>query len=111
MLAHHPSVDRREGTGRGTAADRLWLYGNGPGGLIKTPTGCRSDRKRTPISGATAHKITDELARMRQWRRAGDERELERCNDRINNLLDQMVASATPMTVVEPGEVNALNVD
>src|SRR5258705_4821569 len=36
---------------------------------------------------ATGQKVTIELARMRMWRRAGDEREAERCNARINDLL------------------------
>jgi hypothetical protein len=44
---------------------------------------------------------------MRMWRRVGDEREAELCNDRINNLLDRMVAGTTRRTVVESREVNA----
>jgi hypothetical protein len=41
------------------------------------------------MSIATGRKIIDELARMRMWRRVGDEREAELCNDRINDLLDR----------------------
>ncbi len=44
---------------------------------------------------------------MRRWRRVGDEREAELCNDRINNLLDRMVACTTRQTVVDSREVNA----
>jgi hypothetical protein len=43
---------------------------------------------------------------MRMWRRVGDEREAELCNDRINNLLDLMVAGATRRTMVDSREVN-----
>jgi hypothetical protein len=59
------------------------------------------------VSSATKQKITAELARMRMWRRVGDEREAELCNDRINNLLDRMVACTTRQTVVDSREVNA----
>lgn len=45
------------------------------------------------MSIATGRKITEELARMRMWRRLGDEREAERCNDRINDLLDRVVVA------------------
>jgi hypothetical protein len=38
---------------------------------------------------------------MRTWRRIGDEREADLCNDRINNLLDRMVAGTMPLTVVD----------
>jgi hypothetical protein len=62
------------------------------------------------MSSATGRKITAELARMRMWRRVGDEREAELCNDRINTLLDRMVAGTTPLTTVDSGEVNALRV-
>ena len=44
---------------------------------------------------------------MRMWRRVGDEREAELCNDRINNLLDRMLAGTTRLTVVDSREVNA----
>jgi hypothetical protein len=44
---------------------------------------------------------------MRMWRRVGDEREAELCNDRINNLLDRMVAGTTRRPVVESREANA----
>jgi hypothetical protein len=47
---------------------------------------------------------------MRMWRRVGDEREAELCNDRINNLLDRMVAGTRSPTVVDSGEVNSLRV-
>jgi hypothetical protein len=60
------------------------------------------------MSSATGQKITAELARMRMWRRVGDDREAELCNDRINNLLDRMVAGSRTLTVVDSGEVNAL---
>ena len=56
---------------------------------------------------ATGQKVTIELARMRMWRRVGDEREAELCNDRINNLLDRMLAGTTRLTVVDSREVNA----
>jgi hypothetical protein len=59
------------------------------------------------VSSATGQKITAELARMRMWRRVGDEREAELCNDRINNLLDRMLAGTTRLTVVDSREVNA----
>ena len=62
------------------------------------------------MSSATGRRITAELARTRMWRRVGDEREAELCNDRINNLLDRMVTGTTPLTVVDSGEVNALSV-
>ena len=62
------------------------------------------------MSRATGRKITAELARMRMWRRVGDEREAELCNDRLNNLLDRMVAGTTSLTVADSGEVNALRV-
>ena len=62
------------------------------------------------MSSATGRRIAAELARMRMWRRVGDEREAELCNDRINNLLDRMVVGMTPLTVVDSGEVNALRV-
>jgi hypothetical protein len=52
-------------------------------------------------------RITAELARMRMWRRVGDEREAELCNDRINSLLDRMNAGATGPIVVDSHEVNA----
>ena len=45
---------------------------------------------------------------MRMWRQVGDEREAELCNDRINDLLDRMVAGTTRRTVVESREVNAI---
>lgn len=38
---------------------------------------------------------------MRMWRRVGDEREAELCNDRINNLLDMLVAGTAPQMVVD----------
>jgi hypothetical protein len=44
---------------------------------------------------------------MRMWRRVGDEREAELCNDRINNLLDRMVAGTAQRTAVDFCEVNA----
>jgi hypothetical protein len=44
---------------------------------------------------------------MRMWRRVGDEREAELCNDRINNLLDGMVAGTARRTAVDFCEVNA----
>jgi hypothetical protein len=59
------------------------------------------------MSSATGQKITAELARMRMWRRVGDVREAQMCNDRINSLLDRMVAGTTPLTVVACGEVEA----
>jgi hypothetical protein len=62
------------------------------------------------MSSGTGRKITAELDRMRMWRRVGDEREAELCNDRINNLLDRMVAGTRSPTVVDSGEVNALRV-
>jgi hypothetical protein len=48
---------------------------------------------------------------MRMWRRVGDEREAELCNDRINGLLDRMVACATRRTMVDSGEVKHFSVD
>ena len=78
--------------------------------LVMTDTGHRSDRKGRLMSSGTGRKITAELARMRMWRRVGDEREAELCNDRINNLLDRMVVGTTPLTVVDSGEVDALSV-
>lgn len=42
------------------------------------------------MPSANEQRITAELARMRLWRRMGDEREAELCNDRINDLLDQI---------------------
>jgi hypothetical protein len=62
------------------------------------------------MSSGTGRKITAELDRMRMWRRVGDEREAELCNDRINNLLDRMVAGTRSPTVVDSGEVNSLRV-
>jgi hypothetical protein len=62
------------------------------------------------MSDATRRNITAELARMRMWRRVGDEREAQRCNDRINDLLDRMLTSTTPSTVAQSGQVTALNV-
>jgi hypothetical protein len=62
------------------------------------------------MSSGIGRKITAELDRMRMWRRVGDEREAELCNDRINNLLDRMVAGTRSLTVVDSGEVNALRV-
>jgi hypothetical protein len=62
------------------------------------------------MSSGRGRKITAELDRMRMWRRVGDEREAELCNDRINNLLDRMVAGTRSLTVVDSGEVNALRV-
>jgi hypothetical protein len=59
------------------------------------------------VSSATGRRITAELARMRMWRRVGDEREAELCNDRINNLLDRMVAGTARRTAVESREANA----
>jgi hypothetical protein len=59
------------------------------------------------VSSATGRRITAELARMRMWRRVGDEREAELCNDRINNLLDRMVAGTVRRTAVESREANA----
>jgi hypothetical protein len=44
---------------------------------------------------------------MRMWRRVGDEREAQLCNDRINNLLDRMVAGTARQTAVDLREVNA----
>jgi hypothetical protein len=44
---------------------------------------------------------------MRMWRRVGDEREAELCNDRINNLLDGIVADAARRTAVDFREINA----
>jgi hypothetical protein len=44
---------------------------------------------------------------MRMWRRVGDEREAELCNDRINNLIDQMVAGTARQTAVDFREANA----
>ena len=61
------------------------------------------------MSDATRRNITAELARMRMWRRVGDEREAQRCNDRINDLLDRMLASTRPSTVAQSGQVTALN--
>jgi hypothetical protein len=58
------------------------------------------------VSSAAGRRITAELARMRMWRRVGDEREAELCNDRINKLLDRMVAGTTRRTVVDSREVN-----
>jgi hypothetical protein len=63
------------------------------------------------MHSATGQKITAELARMRMWRRLGDEGEAELCNDRINNLLDRLVAGTTPLTAVDCGEVNGHCVD
>jgi hypothetical protein len=51
------------------------------------------------MSSRTRQVITAELARMRMWRRLGDDREAELCNDRINNLLD-MLFSGTPSQMV-----------
>jgi hypothetical protein len=62
------------------------------------------------MSSGIGRKITAELDRMRMWRRVGDEREAELCNDRINNLLDRMVAGTRSPMVVDSGEVNALRV-
>jgi hypothetical protein len=44
------------------------------------------------MSTATCREIIYELARMRTWRLVGDEREAERCNERINDLLDDIVS-------------------
>jgi hypothetical protein len=44
---------------------------------------------------AAEQKIAAELARMRMWRRLGDEREAEQGNDRINDLLDRINAGVT----------------
>jgi hypothetical protein len=66
-----------------------------------------SDLKGRLVSSATGRRITAELARMRMWRRVGDEREAELCNDRINNLLDRMVAGTARRTAVDSREVNA----
>jgi hypothetical protein len=44
---------------------------------------------------------------MRMWRRVGDEREAELCNDRINNLLDGMAADTARPKSVDFREVNA----
>jgi len=51
--------------------------------------------------------MTAELARMRMWRRVGDEREAELCNDRIDNLLDGMAADTARRTSGDFREVNA----
>jgi hypothetical protein len=59
------------------------------------------------VSSATKQKITAELARMRMWRRVGDQREAELCNDRINNLLDRTFAAPVRRTVVNSREVNS----
>ena len=60
------------------------------------------------MSSSTRQGITEELARMRMWRRLGDEREAELCNDRINDLLDTLVAGTMPSMAVDSVEVNAL---
>jgi hypothetical protein len=44
---------------------------------------------------------------MRMWRRVGDEREAELCNDRINDLLGRIGGDTTRRTVVESREANA----
>ena len=44
------------------------------------------------MSTATKKIIAAELARMRMWRRLGDEREAARCSDRIDDLLDRINA-------------------
>ena len=59
------------------------------------------------VSSATKQKITAELARMRLWRRVGDEREAELSNDRINSLLDGTFAGTVRRTVVDSREVNS----
>ena len=60
------------------------------------------------MSSRTRQGITAELARMRMWRRLGDEREAELCNDRINSLLDTLVAGTAPPMVVDSLEVTVL---
>ena len=57
---------------------------------------------------ATPQGLTAELARMRMWRRLGDEREAELCNDRINDMLDMLVAVTTPEVVADSLDVNAV---
>jgi hypothetical protein len=47
---------------------------------------------RSPAAIMIGQKGTIELACMRIWRRVGDEREAERCNARLNDLLDEMIA-------------------
>jgi len=55
-------------------------------------TAYRHMSKESSMSTATEKMITAELARMRMWRRVGDEREAQRCSDRINDLLDRLRA-------------------
>ena len=60
------------------------------------------------MSIATGRKITEELARMRMWRRLGDEREAERCNDRINDLLDRVVVAPAVDNGIVPSRLSAV---
>jgi hypothetical protein len=60
------------------------------------------------MSIATGRKIIDELARMRMWRRVGDEREAELCNDRINDLLDRTVVARLVDDGVVPSGFSAV---
>jgi hypothetical protein len=60
------------------------------------------------MSIATGRKITEELVRMRMWRRLGDEREAERCNDRINDLLDRVVVAPAVDNGVVPSRLSAV---
>jgi hypothetical protein len=72
-------------------------------------------RSAVSIRGAAGYaadpferKITAELSRMRRWRQLGDQREAERCNDRINDLLHRISRGSglhvgTRQTVVQLG--------
>jgi hypothetical protein len=52
----------------------------------------RAHERESSMSTATEKMITAERARMRIWRRVGDEREAARCSDRIDDLLDRISA-------------------
>ena len=45
------------------------------------------------MASTTEKLITAELARMRMWRRLGDEHEASLCSDRIDELLDRINAA------------------
>lgn len=59
------------------------------------------------MSSRTRQGIIAELARMRMWRRLGDEREAELSNDRINRLLDMLTAGTASRKAVGSIDVNA----
>ena len=50
---------------------------------------------------AFERKIAAELSRMRRWRQLGDQREAERCNDRINDLLHRISCGSACMSELD----------